>query len=171
LGDEFRERFAKFIVLRAATRANESLLRHVEVTWLRNLLSQGLLSDLKIRRTPSVPERIDGLCPTNLAKQLLRMRDGKAIPLSIQKRGALAALAAMDRAARYNAPSLPAKELTAMAREYRALLKSKRFVPFTWRVWVPSTRTGAMDGPNPQSLALKELAKFSADDFLTISLY
>ncbi|MCC6230532.1 MAG: hypothetical protein IT432_15065 [Phycisphaerales bacterium] len=137
----------------------------------RDLLAAGHLFDPKCKdNRPCLLVKVEGLCPVALADQLAKHSRGDLMPTKLERAGAAAALAALDRDAIYQDRDLSEKKRDAMTVEYRAAKAAKTHVSFTWQILI--ARPDDWRAPaDPHSLDRADLERFTELDFRTIVLY
>jgi hypothetical protein len=155
---------------RRHTRELEAMRKRIE-SLCRELLSKGYLIDPAIEgNAPCFFEPIIGLCPVKLAATLSQYGIGQPPPVEVQREGAKAALAWLDRDAVYQSRDLADSERERMAAEYRATIKSGTHVEHTWHI-VIARPYDWREPANLCSLRREDMDRFSDSEYKTIVLY
>jgi hypothetical protein len=170
-GDAIRAAFDGFLDLRQRHDHEKSAMEDRERRLARELLAKGWLFDPKARdNRPFFSAWVNGLCPVALAKRLGKHGWGDVMPRKLEREGAAAALAALDREVIFKARDLPEKKREAMVAEYCAAEAAKTHVSFRWRI-VVSRPADWQEPADPRSLDRADLERFAEGDYRTIALY
>lgn len=173
LGDAIRGAFDGYRKLCKQHSDEKSALKNRLQRLQRELLEQGWLSDPAtklISQCPCFRESVEGLCPIILAERLEAYQRRDALPLELEREGAAAALAALNRRIVYDSRDTPSEQQDVMAAGYRAALEAKTHVEFRWEIVVLRPNDWK-EPPNPGSLDRADLEQLSDADFHTISLH
>lgn len=169
--DATRDAYAGFMALGERFQREKSAMLARESGLVREQLAKGRLSDPKTQDNgPCLFVRVRGLCPVSLANRLGKYRSGDAMPKTLERESAAAALAALDREAKYEDRDLPDTKREAMAAEFRAAEAAKTHVSFSWMI-VVSRPAGWQEPADPHSLDAANLRRFAEADYRTIALH
>ncbi|MFN7396395.1 MAG: hypothetical protein ACK5UW_05550 [bacterium] len=169
--DAVRAAFDRFLALRERHDREESAMEDRKRRLARELLAKGWLFDPKARdNRPFLYEWVKGLCPVALAERLGKHGLGDVMPRKLEREGAAAALAALDRDVIFQARDLPEKKREAMRAEYLAAEAAKTHVSFQWRI-VVSRPADWQEPADPRSLDRADLERFAEADYRTIALH
>lgn len=152
-------------------RREMSAMDDLERRLARELLTEGRLIDPRSRdNSPCLFVDVRGLCPIVLVEPLGKYGTVDIMPRELERDGAAAALAALERDTIYHSRDLPKEKRDAMVAEDRAALVAKTHVSFSWMI-VVSQPADWQEPANPQSLHRADLGRFTDADYLTIALY
>jgi hypothetical protein len=169
--DAIRSAFAGYLGLGDRFQREKSAMHDRERRLARELLAKGWLFDPNARdNSPCLFVRVKELCPVALADRLGKHGRGDAMPRKLEREGAAAALASLDRDTIYQARDLPEKKREAMAAEYRAAQAAKTHVSFWWMI-VVSRPADWLEPAAPHSLDRADLERFNDADYRTIALH
>ncbi len=170
-GDAIRAAFVGYIGLQERYERESLAKDDRERRLARELLARGLLFDPKARgNSPCLLVQVQGLCVVDLAERLGNYGNGDAMPRKLEREGAAAALAALDRSAIYQVGNTPDKQRKVMAAEFRTSIAAKTHVEFGWKI-VVSRPADWQEPADPKSLDRADLERFAEADFRTIALY
>lgn len=138
----------------------------------RDLLARGYLYDPEIQsfNNPILIKDIEGLCPAELAEKLGKYGMEKHPPPDLQRRGAKAALAALDHHEKFQSRELAQAERDRMVARYQAKLDKGTHVRFSWRIVIAQPHLWQKP-PDPSSLRREYMCRFEDSERITIILY